>query len=256
MKIAGVVQIRDDSDIAESVLKYYSATGVNKFFIFLHKPVPEILLIIDKLKKTIDIETFSNPVYDQTLSPLAHNALTEAALRQGYKWIVGFDVDDIFILRKHNSFQDFLKDYDNHNIVSLLFPWANYYPPFVPGEFYKTMQNRGDWTQWTKCIAKFDESMTYVRGLHFAISGSYGQRHKSNLPQIGIDPNIAFCGHFPFRSEEHLISKFKMRAELDQIISKTIDNKDYTNRYKIIWKMKLEGVKIYDPIPENILHRF
>jgi len=265
VKIAGVVQIRDDSDIAEDVFLYYSKIGVQKFFVFLHKPVPEILKIIEKLKKNIEIETFSSTEYDKNLSILAHNILTPAALRQGFQWIVGFDVDDIFIFRKYQNLQDFLKQYDNHSIVSLRFRWADYLPvPDLQGKkFYEAMEYRGNWTQWTKCIAKFDESMTFVRGLHFAISGRYGLRHSSKLPQIEIPSAVAFCGHFPCRSEDQFIKKKSMRNELNNIVKKNINAKNPIRRFEILWKKKIIETKkikpeekIYDPISKNFLYRY
>ena len=248
MKVARILKLRDDIDIVYHNLIYYHNIGVDETFIMLHEPSTHLLNVLDLFKK-------ENPHIKLTLlwhnkeglgaNPVNHEylqILTDAAQKAGYSWIIGSDADEFLILKKCRTIQEFLYQYDHNPIISLLFPWVNFYihKNIETLKFYDKMtKRRKEPLGWTKSIGKFDSSMYFVQGLHHIGNDVFGQV-KPPLSQIKISENIAYYAHFPYRSKEQFIHKNKIQAH---------KFKDW--RYKKLQKDPLFFDKYFDMLLEN-----
>lgn len=213
MKVACIMRLRDDTDIIRNLFIYYYNIGIKDFFIMLHFPTKELLTIIESIQKEIPINLriLWHNKEGKGLNPINEDymkVLSDKALSEGFKWIVGTDSDEFLILRKHQTIQEFVSQFDNNEYVSLIFKWANYtlFKEKVKDKFYIEMQYRSNWLQWTKAIGKFNEKMYYIQGLHDIANLKFGQK-SPHFKQISIDSNIAYYAHFPYRSKQQFIEK-------------------------------------------------
>jgi hypothetical protein len=200
---------------------YYYNIGIPDQFIMLHLPTEELLDIISDVQKEIPDMRLrllywnkegagKNPVNEEYL-----RVLTDAAQKEGFRWIVGSDSDEFLMLQKHKAIYDLIEDYDSHNFVSLIFPWVNYYLTDIIQcqPFYEIMtRRRPHCMPWTKSIGKFNPSMYYVQGLHHIADMENGQV-SSNIYTENIPEETAFFAHFPYRSKQQYVDKNKTQAK-------------------------------------------
>jgi hypothetical protein len=263
MKIARILKLRGDNDIVRQNIAYYHNLGVEMTYVMLHKPT----------KKTLDaLKTLNYPVIymswekegkgcDEINEELL-KVLTDRAMKDGYRWIIGADADEFIVLNKHKILQEFLNKYDRYQSVSLLFKWANYYAVPVLKNIFKDMSYRSDWLRWTKSSGKFNSSMYFVMGLHYIADMTYGQIQ--NIREKEVDPDDAFYAHFPVRTREQFVEKLLVNGERFETAYYVEHGKDM-DFYNGIWnsylKNQVEHVrkdskickeKIYDPIDEEL----
>lgn len=204
MKIARILKLRDDTDIVRDNIEYYHALGVDLTFIMLHKPTDELMSILNDINVPIELfywdkeGKYADPVNEEYLTILLNRAT------QNYQWIIGADADEFLILKKHKTLPEFLGRYNRYTSVSLILKWANYYA--IPGcKVWHDMKHRSAFLRWTKSFGKFNKEMYYVQGMHYIADKEYGQ--VENVREVEVDPDVAFYGHFPFRTREQFICK-------------------------------------------------
>lgn len=220
IKICRILKLRDDEDIIKENLIYYYNIGVKDTFIMLHFPSEELIKKIEEVQILFPDNNIRllyhnkegkgfNPVNEDYL-----RVLTNKAQSEGFCWIIGSDADEFLILKKHEKIQDFIKEYNHYEIISLLFKWVNFYclKEEKNSPFYEIMQYRNiNFLPWTKSIGKFNKKMYFVQGLHHIGNMMYGQCNKK-LKKEYIDSEIAYYAHFPYRSKEQFIKKNKNQA--------------------------------------------
>ena len=265
IKICRILKLRDDTDIIRNNLIYYYNIGIKDQFIMLHLPTDELMGIINNVQKELPDLNLRLLYWNKEGKGLSHinadylKVLTDAAQSEGFKWIVGSDSDEFLILKQHKTIQDLIKEYDDSEIISLIFEWVNYYLTNIISEqkhFYDTMTRRRPETMsWTKSIGKFNKSMYFVQGLHHVADMLYGQRSK-NLHQIKISEDIAFYAHFPYRSKKQYVEKNKIQAhkfggwrkeklnEDSLYFEKQFDSTIMSNKWPITLDSNIENIKI------------
>lgn len=211
MNIARILKLRGDEDIVKDNIEYYHNRGVEKTYIMLHKPSEELMQIIHDINLPLELlywdkeGKWADPVNEEYLT-----ILLEKAKAQGYQWIIGADADEFLILKKHKVFPEFFQKYNRYVSVSLIFKWANYYT-HRSFKSWKDMNYRSEFVQWTKSCGKFNKDMYYVQGMHYIADKEYGQIE--DVREIEIDSEIAFYGHFPFRTKEQFIKKLLVQGK-------------------------------------------
>lgn len=199
---------RYDADITFDYIKHYYGLGVRAFYYTLHKAPPELLDVMELCKKTFSDAKFvifrnESDLWEQEKIT---KELTDAAMSDGYEWIIGSDPDEILILLQHATIQDFLKDYENYDPgLCLRFPWFDYPPTF---ECFKNVftefKYRGKKPKLqNKCIARFNPSMQFVIGMHYV----FGATH-----DIYIDKDVAFFAHFQARNRPQMAHKMELQG--------------------------------------------
>jgi hypothetical protein len=220
IKVCRILKLRDDTDIIRNNLIYYYNIGIKDQFIMLHKPTEELKKILNTCIKELpdanfyflhwDIEGIgADPINEEYL-----RILTDKAQKCGFNWIVGSDSDEFLILKRHKTIQEFIAQYDDNEIISLIFKWANYFLLRDNDEcapFYNNTVGP-NFLSWTKSIGKFNKDMYFVQGLHHIGNYIYGQV-KPPLQVIDIEINDAFFAHFPYRSKKQFVQKNKVQAE-------------------------------------------
>ena len=285
IKVCRILKLRDDTDIILHNLSYYYNIGVRDVFIMLHLPSAHLLKLL---------KTFQSKVPDCNIRLLYHDregkgkdvaneellkVLTDTAMGEGFSWIIGSDADEFLILRKHDTIQEFIAEYDNKGIkLSLLFKWANYY--LFPKQenkdkefsFWEKMKYRNNYMQWTKAVGKFIPGMYFVQGLHHIGDKIYGQVSES-LKQYEIPSDIAFYAHFPYRSKQQFITKQKVQAKkfndwravelsrdplyFDKLFEKiTKERNSWPENLDCKENINKTNNVVYDPIKKSNLMRF
>ena len=216
MKIAYISVIRDDEDIFPWNIKYYYNIGIRNFYIMLHLPSKINLDIAENLQKTLLNSTFKININNQEKHhhDIDVKILTNAALKDGFTWLIGTDADEILILKKHESLSDFLKQFSSLLGSSVLcFKWVdrranhNIYPPENPfiGMSYQCTKYMDETNQgWIKCSGQFNTEMQFITGFHNIIGCS-------NI--IKIHPNQAYFAHFPERNLEQFEKKMNIQEK-------------------------------------------
>jgi hypothetical protein len=251
---AYITVIRDDEDISRNNIIYYYNLGIRNFFILLHKANRELIKEIDFAMslKGSNFRIFSHNK-DEHYHDKDCKILTDAAMDEGFSWIVGTDTDDLLVLRKHKTIQELLAEYDTEEYYSLLFEWYEYRPThevYAPKNAFTEFKYRDkEKKEQHKSIGKFNKRMMYVPGLHFI----------SNSPkEIHIPFEVANYTHFPDRNRKQFIRKYKIQDENwmrrygafplhDQMQS----DPDFLNKF---WEAKIYNdvsSLIFDPISEE-----
>jgi hypothetical protein len=246
--------IRNDEDIVGNNIRYYYNLGIRDFFILLHKASRELIVEID-LAMELKLSNFR--IFTHNKDEHYHDKdckiLTDAALNAGFSWIIGTDADDLLVLRKHETIQDFLVEYNIEESCSLLFEWYEYHPThevYMPKNAFIEFKYRDkEKREQHKSIGKFNKRMHYVPGLHFIAN---------SLREIHIPFEVANYTHFPDRNKQQFIQKYKIQDENwmrrygqfplhDQIQS----DPEFLKKF---WESKVfhdVSNLIYDPIPEE-----
>ena len=259
MKVCRTLKLRDDTDIVRNNIIYYYNIGIKDQFIMLHLPTPELLDIIKKVEKELPALNLRLLYWNKEgkgLNPIDGDylkVLTDMAQSEGFNWIVGSDSDEFLILRKHNTIQELIKEYDNNEIISLLFKWVNYYLlEKSDSPFYLSMTKRSNYMPWTKSIGKFNDKMYFVQGLHHIADKIHGQI-STDLKQIRIDASIAYYAHFPYRSEKQFVDKnIKQSEKFGDWRKEKVENDPYyfNKKWDNMFKNKLWSNNL-DKNPDN-----
>lgn len=286
MKVAHILKLRNDVDIVKHTFHYYHNIGITDFFVMLHLPSIELLKILKDIIKELSDSNFRLLYHDREgagLNPVNEDylrVLTDTAQAQGFKWIIGSDADEFLILRKHDSIQEFIKQFNHYNKVSLIFKWANYYPvnealnnyysiKKTEHPFFDCLDHRAAYMPWTKSIGKFCKGMYYIQGLHHIADKIYGQV-SADLPGLNISPNLAYYAHFPYRSKSQFNEKNIGQAHKfgGWRLQKLKQDPDFFNKF---WEMMLRDQSwpnnldqdtkdfnkrfVYDPINFELMER-
>jgi hypothetical protein len=194
-----------DNDIIYSNFLYYHNLGIKYFYFMLHKPDDILKNIILKIMESeAHIQIFYN-LTDEHWHEKDCKVLTDKAIADGMDWIVGTDADEILVLKKHKSIEEFLSEFA-FNYGSLHFNWFEYKPLCdVYENAFVNMKNRDHIPRMqTKSIGKFNNKMSYVPGLHYI----------AESPEvITISPDVAFYAHFSDRNEKQYIDKMTLQAK-------------------------------------------
>lgn len=200
---AYLTAVKDDSDIIYKNLEYYHNIGINDFFIMLHCSDPETVDQIMKFEADKKINLFLLQDNDYVFKQDLHfKQLSAAAWEKGFNWHIATDSDELLILRKHKTIQEFLKEYPGND--SLTFRWYNYsmHKTADSGNIFIDRKYREiPHLDWSKSIAQWsaDTKMYWVVGQHVLVN---------SLSNVMVDPSIAYYAHFPYRSFEQWKTRF------------------------------------------------
>lgn len=201
-----------DNDVIGDQLIYYKNIGISNFYIMLHMPDFTLMSICESFRDKfaeLNINLFINA------QPEHHHEkdckkLSDSALEDGCDWIIGSDADELLILKRHKTIQEFLSEYNDTEIV-LHYKWIDYRADkdvysdaFINMKYrckdYMDVTDAG----WIKTCGKFNNKMSFITGFH-NIEGC------DNI--IKINPEIAFFAHFPERNFEQYDSKTKLQRK-------------------------------------------
>lgn len=217
-KACRILKLHSDEDIARDNIIYYYNLGCRTQYIMLQdysNELIEILVKIQKEKPAINLNLLFADREGKGFNPCNEDflkILVDRAIKDGFNWIVGSDVDEFLVLKRHNTIEEFIEQYDNQEVVSLIFDWVNYYIDREDEKFYNRMQRRKSGVMgWTKSIGKFDKSMYFVQGLHHIGNADNGTVEKP-LEEKRIDVKDAFFAHYPFRSRTQYALKHERQA--------------------------------------------
>lgn len=210
MRPAECCVVRDDTDILPWMIRYYYNIGIRDFYIMMHMPSEELMQCVASFNNLFPDAKFNSCVknnkshmHDEDLK-----VLTDWAKEDGCDWMIPSDSDEVIILFKHNTIQEFLADYDYEEYISLHFKWREYVwdkdvfspeNPFTSFDYAEI-----DFREQTKSIGKLDSHSWFVPGSHFVM-------HCAN--PINVDPEVAICVHFPFRNREQFVEKLVIQNE-------------------------------------------
>jgi hypothetical protein len=250
-----------DNDVIKNNIIYYYNLGLRDFYLMLHKPDKMLYEIVQSFLYFLPEANFKTTVNlsDEHWHDKDCKVLTDMALSDGFKWIIGSDADELLVLKQHKNIYDFIAEYDLLNSIDLRFSWFEYRVTnreiyFPENAFTEMKMREPEARQQTKSIGKFNSKMSYVPGLHY-IAGSKNVKV--------IDPSIAYYCHFSDRNENQYVEKMKMQAvnwnkrygKYSHWAEKMIEeNPDAINK---LWKLTVEGNKINnklvnDPINERM----
>jgi hypothetical protein len=204
--IARVLKLREDTDIIRQNMIYYHNIGVDHTYIMLHLPSKELLDILDSIKVPATLLWWDKE--GKNFNPNSgeyHKILTDKALSDGYKWIIGADADEFLILRKHDTIQKLIDEWDCFDSISLLFKWTNYFIMEKENNTFEKMLYRSEYLPWTKSVGKFNKEMYFVQGLHYIADRPFGQ--KEDLIEVSIPEDTAYYAHFPWRNKKQFLHK-------------------------------------------------
>ena len=200
---AYLTAIKDDDDIIYDNLNYYYNIGIRDFFIMLHcsdeKTVNEIKRFESDKKTSIHFLIDNDYTFKQELH---FKQLSELAWSHGFNWHIASDSDELLVLRKHRTIQEFLSNYPDNDTIT--FEWS-FYSNVSTGKtgnmFLDRKYRRIEKALWTKSIAQWTEKtkLYWVVGQHYLVN--------SETPAI-ITSDIAFYAHFPYRSFERWSKRF------------------------------------------------
>lgn len=196
IKPAYLLVTRDDDDIILHNLNYYYSIGLRAFFILLHMANKETIDKIEIFRKSKDdITTWIVDDNDNTYKKDIHfNQLSDVAKGLGFNWHIATDTDELLVLRKHESINDFIEKYNSFD--SLEFKWFNYcdkYSEKGSNIFREWKYKNVIPLEWNKAIVKWNKGFSWAAGQHHVC----GVKSKHI-----VDPRIAFYAHFPYRSFE------------------------------------------------------
>lgn len=255
--IAFISVIRDDTDIMLYNWIYYYNLGIRNYYIMLHMPEPESYSIVNDFKKRYpDVKiSITENMIDKHYHDKDCKILTDKARADGFNFIVGSDADELLILRKHKTIQDFLADNPQEGNYSFQFKFGTYPPlgdvPENENAFTFMTLREPEWRKQEKAIGLFDDKMFYVPGLHYIAHSPLW---------VNVDPDVAFYAHFPDRTKKQFIKKYLIQNKnwLERYgqfpLSEQIKNDpDFLEKH---WRATLEknysSNLIYDPIDKEM----
>jgi hypothetical protein len=198
---AYLLVIKDDDDIVFQNMEHYYNLGIRAFFVMFHCPNDSTINAVNRfINNHSSIEIYRKIDKDYTYKKDIHfNELSEWAFKLGYNWHIATDTDELLILRKHNTIQEFINDYEKYD--SIEFKWFNYADfEAEPGCVFDTWKYHDiRYNSWNKAIAKWNSNLSWAAGQHFVIFSEHNK--------IVVPPHVAFYAHFPFRDKE----RFKRR---------------------------------------------
>lgn len=252
-----------DSDIIQKNIVYYYNLGLRDFYLMLHKPDDRLFEIVQSFRYFLPEADFhiryNNS--DEHLHDRDCKVLSDMALKDGFKWIVGSDSDELLILKQHKNVYDFIAEYDIYDNIDLRFSWFEYRVTdkevYWPDNAFTEMKYRDKGArEQQKSIGKFNDKMSYVPGLHY-ISGALNVKI--------IDPEVAYYAHFSDRNESQYVNKMSMQAvnwskrygRYTHWAEKMIE--DDPLKLNELWKLTIDGNKvnkdlIFDPINERMFN--
>ena len=229
IKPAFISVIRDDEDIVLNMLIYYYNLGIRDYFILLHKASAELRAEVRKAINMMPEACFHITGHDKDehYHDKDCRILSDMARAEGFQWIVGSDADEILVLKRHSTIQDFLAQFDNHQTIVLLFKWRDFRTdkevmpnqnPFLIMKYGCNQFMDETSPGWLKSIGKFNEEMCFQAGFHTILNFDVDKI-------IQINPEIAVYNHYPERN----FLQFKKKHEIQQI--------NWLNRYNIKTKI-------------------
>lgn len=210
VKIAFCMVVRNDTDILKNNLVYQYNIGFRDFYILHHMATVEqtqnLQNIADLLNKNgcnvwITSHNKAEHYHDKDIK-----ILTDKARSDGFEWIMGCDADEFIRLKKHNTIQELIAEYDYLNGAELRFNWYEHRPlfnVFEPANAFIEFNYRDkERREQHKAIGKFNKKMFYCAGVHLI--------HHA-LVTINIDSDVAYYSHFPDRNILQFVEKYKIQ---------------------------------------------
>lgn len=184
--IACLLPIRNDYDIVYKHLLYYYNIGCRNFYVLIHcgdnRDFEEVSKFRDRSKCNVNIIIDNDPTYNQDKQ---YTALSVAA--KEHKWHVMSDTDELLILKKDKTLQEYFakKDCD-----CIRFKWYA----------YVNVTNR-DMFEWShRCSCIYDPNTKAAMRYKPSMKWSWGHHHiNGNVPCFMEDESVAFYGHFILR---------------------------------------------------------
>jgi len=260
-----ITAIKDDDDIIYDNLRYYYGIGLRDFFIMLHCSDEKTVAEIKRFEKDYRTNIFFLEDNDYVFKQDIHlRQLSELAFKEGFNWHITTDADELLILRKHKTIQEFLSEYQDKD--SLTFTWSNYsnIKSSETGNMFVDRQHRRIVpSPWTKSIAKWTEGtpLIWSVGFHFLLNTTANDV---------ISPETAFYAHFNYRSFERWAKRFEDWAVTKHYRFEKDPNDGWQNEYRQLktpgfiewqWKENLdkeyggtvidETAFVHDPISED-----
>lgn len=214
MKPALIQVVRNDTDILFNNWTYYYNIGIRDFYVMLHLPSTEHFEIIEEFKDWFTDINFNFAVNSSKSHYHERDAhiLINDAIKDGIRWIIASDADELLILKRHNSINEFLSQYDDSPAI-LCFRWLDYHGDcdvaqgknaFIEMQYSCTNFMDSDDPNWKKCCGYFNDTMRYIPGFH-NITGCE--------KIINIDSDTAYYAHFPDRNYEQYKEKILIQHE-------------------------------------------
>jgi hypothetical protein len=204
-----------DNDVIEDMLYHYLNIGIKDFYIMLHKPDLGLESIVKSFYYCTDYDVKVICKYNMTDEHIQEQSamiLVDTARQDGCDWIIPSDADEILILKKLKTIQEFLLDCDKSGSCALRLRWRDIrsHKDTFENAFTKMKYARNEYMDesnknWMKVIGKFDDKMSYSIGYHIIYDADN---------QIYIDGDIAEYKHYPYRNLEQFKKKIRSRQKL------------------------------------------
>jgi hypothetical protein len=210
-----------DNDVIKNNIIYYYNLGLRDFYLMLHKPDKMLYEIVQSFLYFLPEANFKTTVNlsDEHWHDKDCKVLSDMALSDGFKWIIGSDADELLVLKQHENIYDFIAEYDLLNSVGKF----NSKMSYVPGLHY---------IAGSKNVKVIDPSIAYY--CHFSDRNENQYVEKMKMQAVNWNKRYGKYSHWAEKMIE--------------------ENPDAINK---LWKLTVEGNKINnklvnDPINERM----
>jgi hypothetical protein len=264
VKPAYITCIKDEEDLIFDNLIYHYNLGIRYFFVMFNNSNSKTIYKVMKFNE-IKKDAYVKVIYDNDIAyrqPERMKRMSEMAYSLGCDWIIPIDADEILIIRKYKTIQDYLKDFDCFDYGFVNCRWFDYHPhpAAEDGNYFLNWEYREKKPRPpSKIIAKWHSRMKFGDGHHIITS----QR------KLIANSRVAFYAHFPWRNYEQMRNKIinigkafigyfgedSNRPQINQYKKFIAEGDDYIKK---IWnnkvKYRLENINnmIYDPLDLNM----
>lgn len=202
MKPAYITCIKNEEDLIYKNMLYYYNLGIRDYYIMFNNSNDETTSEVHKFEKDYNVSIIR--FFDTDIAyrqPERFGMMSNAAYNNGCDWIIPVDSDEIMVLTRHNTIQEYLNCFEPTKPGYIQLRWIDY----QPGDFSGDITNYfTDWEyrdpiqrQTGKIIVKWDKGMAWGDGHHLLTKG----RHRIEVS------TIAYYAHFPNRSYKQLKKK-------------------------------------------------
>lgn len=263
MRPAYITCIRNEESLIFHNLIYYYNIGIRDYYIMFNNSNNKTRGEVERFrlnKQDVKIKTFEDNriAYKQ---PERFTMMSNEAYNDKCDWIIPVDADEIIVLIKHKTIQDYLSEFNKHEYGYINCRWYDFHPGpevgainnyFAQWKYRETHPRKA-----SKIIVKWNTIMHYGDGHHLLTKG----RNKI------CESVIAYYAHFPNRSLEQIkdkiftigkafIEHFGIESERPQVKAyRQIlreGNQFYINKWDEILNNRKNTEKIFDPIDPSL----
>jgi hypothetical protein len=208
--IALCMVVRNDLDILRYNLIYHYNIGFRNFYILQHKAIGNQELKLEGIAFELENKGCNFFITRHDKDEHYHDKdikiLVDKAREDGFNWCCGIDSDEIIRLKKHNTIQELISEYDDKGPCELRFQWfehrplKNVYPP--DNAFLEFNRRNIAKREQSKAIGKFDDKMLYCAGVHLI-------HHAPIVIEIPFED--AYYSHFPDRNVVQFVEKYEIQ---------------------------------------------